>query len=77
MAGKRVTNEKRAGRNQSFVNGMRHLRGKRMPISCYLRNASVNIADGRPVGGGEVTVDTSDDLINFFLQILVLFDVRS
>jgi len=46
-------------------------------MPCYLGNASINIANGRPVGGGEVAVDASDDLIDFLLQVLVLLDVSS
>ena len=43
----------------------------------YLGNAAVNVANGRPIWGGEAAIDATDHLINLLLKVLVLLNVRT
>jgi hypothetical protein len=40
-----------------------------------LREAAVNVTNGRPVGCGESAVDPAHHLVHIFLEVLILFDV--
>ncbi len=47
------------------------------PLKTNLFNATVDVSDWRPVSGGELSIDHSNQLVHLLLQVLVLFHVRA